>query len=219
VAIAGYAAYLFLTWWLLTHRLDRFWLPMLPPLAVLAGLGGDWVRSRRWSILLAAIIALGLITNLTYISTALAGLNEWTGDLAFLRRDIPRRLNAPLARLDAELPAGSRALLVGQAAIFHFNSSVVYNTVFNDEIIETLAKGRSPDQFREALGKLGVTHVYIDWKEIQRHRQPGGYGFTDYVTRPRVARWVADGILSPPRSLGVDQELYRVIDKTEHNNK
>src|SRR5262249_49663043 len=54
-AISGYAAYLFLTWWLLTHRLDRFWLPMLPALAVLAGLGGDWVRSRRWSILLAVM--------------------------------------------------------------------------------------------------------------------------------------------------------------------
>ena len=41
-AVAGYAAYLFLTWWFLTHRLDRFWLPMLPCLAVLAGLGADW---------------------------------------------------------------------------------------------------------------------------------------------------------------------------------
>ncbi len=37
--LAAYAAYLFATWWLLTHRLDRFWLPMLPPLAILAGLG------------------------------------------------------------------------------------------------------------------------------------------------------------------------------------
>ncbi|HMB03964.1 MAG TPA: hypothetical protein VKP69_09525, partial [Isosphaeraceae bacterium] len=32
-ALWGYVAYLFLTWWLLTHRLDRFWLPLLPALA------------------------------------------------------------------------------------------------------------------------------------------------------------------------------------------
>jgi len=211
----GYVTYLFLTWWLLTHRLDRFWLPLLPALAVLAGLGGDWVKNRGWSILLGAILALGLLTNLTYISTALAGLNEWTGDLAFLRRDIPRRLNAPLARLDAELPAGSRTLLVGQAAVFHLNHSVIYNTVFNTETIETLAKGESPEQFREALRKRGVTHVYIDWKEIERHRQPGGYGFTDFVTRARVAGWVADGVLSPPLALGADQELYRITGRTE----
>ena len=43
-ALWGYVAYLFLTWWLLTHRLDRFWLPLLPALAVLAGLGADWTR-------------------------------------------------------------------------------------------------------------------------------------------------------------------------------
>jgi hypothetical protein len=211
----GYVTYLFFTWWLLTHRLDRFWLPLLPALAVLAGLGGDWAKSRGWSILLGAILTLGLLTNLTYISTALAGLNEWTGDLAFLRRDIPRRLNPPLARLDAELPAASRTLLVGQAAVFHLNHSIIYNTVFNDETIETLAKGRSPEQFREALKRRGLTHVYIDWKEIGRHRQPGGYGFTDFVTRARVARWVADGVLSAPLPLGADQELYRITGRPE----
>jgi len=211
----GYVTYLFLTWWILTHRLDRFWLPLLPALAVLAGLGGDWVRSRGWSVLLAGILAIGMLTNFTYISTALAGLNEWTGDLAFLRRDMPRRLNAPLARLDAELPAESRILLVGQAAVFHVNHSVFYNTVFNDETIETLAKGKSPGEFRESLRQRGVTHVYIDWKEIERHRQPGGYGFTDYVTRARAAGWVRDGVLSAPRLLGTDQELYRVIDRPD----
>ena len=81
LALWGFVAYLFLTWWLLTHRLDRFWLPLLPPLAILAGLGADWMRSRAWSIPLGAVLTISLVTNFTYISTALAGLNEWTGDL------------------------------------------------------------------------------------------------------------------------------------------
>ncbi len=113
LALWGFVAYLFLTWWLLTHRLDRFWLPLLPPLAILAGLGADWMRSRAWSILLGAILIIGLVTNFTYMSTALAGLNEWTGDLVFLRRDIPKRLNAPLAAIDKELP-GLRASAPGR---------------------------------------------------------------------------------------------------------
>ena len=37
----AFVAYLFLTWWLLTHRLDRFWLPLLPTWAILAGLGNS----------------------------------------------------------------------------------------------------------------------------------------------------------------------------------
>ena len=103
-ALWGFVAYLFATWWLLTHRLDRFWLPLLPPLAVLAGLGADWVRNRGWSILLGAIMTIAFITNLTYISTALAGLNEWTGDLVSLRRDSTASWNQSLATLDTELP-------------------------------------------------------------------------------------------------------------------
>ncbi len=50
-----------MTWWLLTHRLDRFWLPILPVLAVLAGLGADWIRRRGWTIVLGVIVAVSLV--------------------------------------------------------------------------------------------------------------------------------------------------------------
>jgi 4-amino-4-deoxy-L-arabinose transferase-like glycosyltransferase len=209
-ALWGFAAFQFATWWLLTHRLDRFWLPLLPPLAILAGLGADWTRRRAWSIVLGVIMTVALLANLTYISTALAGLNEWTGDLVFLRRDIPRRWNAALARLDAELPPGARPLLVGQAAVFHLEHNVVYNTVFNPETIELLARGSSDHEFREALRQRNLTHIYVDWKEIQRHRQPGGYGFSDFVQPWRFAAWVAARVLDRPLHLGAEQELYEV---------
>ena len=210
LALWGFVAYLFLTWWLLTHRLDRFWLPLLPSLAVLAGLGADWVRSRAWSILLGLILTISLVTNFTYISTALAGLNEWTGDLVFLRRDIPARLNAPLAAIDKELPDSARVLLVGQAQIFHLNHRVNYNTVFNEETIEILAAGKTPEQLRRALRERRLSHIYVDWKEIQRHRQLGGYGFTDFVTPARFADWVTAGVLDRPNKVGLEQDLYPI---------
>lgn len=209
-AIWAYAVYLFLTWWLFTHRLDRFWLPILPALAVLAGLGAEWIRHRAWTVVLAGILAVTLITNLAYDSSALAGLNEWTGDLPFLRRDLPERLNRPLASLDERLPPDARVLLVGQAAVFHVTRPILYNTVFNAETIEELAKGKDSASFRRALLERKITHIYVDWKEIQRHRQPGGYGFTDYVTPERFARWVAEGILDRPLACGPEQELYRI---------
>ncbi len=125
------SAYLFATWWLLTHRLDRFWLPLLPVAGGARGPGGRLGRNRGWSILLGTIMAIGLLTNLTYISTALAGLNEWTGDLVFLRRDIPRRWNGPLAHARRRAAADARPLIVGQAAVFHLDHAVAYNTVFD----------------------------------------------------------------------------------------
>jgi hypothetical protein len=209
-ALWAYAAYLFLSWWLFTHRLDRFWLPILPALAVLAGLGAEWIRHRAWTVVLAVILAVTLITNLAYDSSALAGLNEWTGDLAFLRRDLPERLNRPLASLEDRLPPDARVLLVGQAAVFHVSRSILYNTVFNAEMIEELSRGKDSASFRRTLLERKITHIYVDWKEIQRHRQPGGYGFTDYVTRERFARWVAAGILDRPLACGPEQELYRI---------
>src|SRR5262249_19280043 len=68
LALWGYVLYLFLTWWLFTHRIDRFWLPLLPALAVLAGLGADWDHRRAWSVLLGFILSLSLLINLTDIS-------------------------------------------------------------------------------------------------------------------------------------------------------
>jgi hypothetical protein len=206
----GYVVYLFATWWLFTHRLDRFWLPLLPPFAMLAGLGADWVRNRAWTVALVTIMAFGLVINLTYISTALAGLNEWTGDLVVMRKDLPRRWNAALARLDSELPPDAHPLLVGQAAVFHLNHRVAFNTVFDPEIIETLASGKSDPELVNALRERNLTHIYVDWKEIDRHRKPGGYGFTDFVQPSRFAHWVSSGVLEAPIPIGPEQELYRV---------
>ena len=208
--LAGYSAYVFLTWWFFTHRLDRFWLPILPPLAILAGLGADWVRSRWWLAWLSLVLAVSIATNAVYCSTALAGLNEWTGDLAKLRLSVPRMLNPPLFRLDSELPAGARPLLVGQAAVFHLDRPIVYNTVFNEETIETIARGRTSREVGEALRRLRVTHVYVDWFEVDRYRSPGNYGFTPFVTPALFAGLVEAKIFKPPSRLGMRQELYEV---------
>jgi hypothetical protein len=210
LALGGYAAYLFLTWWLLTHRLDRFWLPLLPCLAILAGLGADWSERWPWRILRGTILTIALVCNFIDCTTALTGLNEWTGSLTFLRRDLPRRLNPPLAAIDAELPPGAKILLVGQAAVFHVGHDVLYNTVFNPETIELLAADKSPAEFHRILIDRGITHIYVDWKEINRHRAPAGYGFTDFVTPQRFAGWVSSGVLDRPVPVGHEQELYRV---------
>src|SRR5262249_34656793 len=91
-AAALYVVYIFATWWLFTHRLDRFWLPLLPPLAVLAGLGADWSRRLPWLIVLVLLFSVAIVTNFAYSTTALTALNEWTGDLGDLKTSVPRRL-------------------------------------------------------------------------------------------------------------------------------
>ncbi len=207
----GYAAYLFATWWLFTHRLDRFWLPILPPLAILAGLGADWSRQRAWTALLTLILTLSLITTWTYNTTSLAAFNQWTDDLNTLRAEVPRTASPTLAWLDEQLPPGAKVLLVGQAGVFHMQHEILYNTVFDEETIEKIARNQTPSQIEESLKTLGVTHILVDWSEIARHRKPGGYGFTPFVTPELFARLVRAGVLTPVPGPGPEQDLYRVV--------
>ncbi len=208
--LLGYTTYLFATWFLMTHRLERFLLPTLPPLAILAGLGADWSRRRGWTILLGVILAVSLATNLALDSTPLVGPNEWTADLHRLRVTVPAEVDPALAALDTALPEDARVLLVGQASVFPMEHAYAYNSVFNDEILEQLAKGKTPAQIRQALGDRGITHIYVDWQEIERYRSPGNYGFSPFVTPELFALLVRDGVLEPLPSLGPRQELYRV---------
>jgi hypothetical protein len=212
LTLFGLGLYLFATWYLLTHRLDRFWLPILPVLAILAGLGADWTAARAWAPLRVALLIFGIMPNLADITTSLAGLNQWTDSLSGLRREVPRLLNAPLVALDEGLTAGARPLLVGQASVFYLGRDFVYNTVFDRERLEVLLAGVPPGREGAVLVGAGITHVYVDWSEIARHRKPGGYGFTDFVTPERLAALVASGALGPPERLGPQQELYPVRD-------
>ena len=43
-----YVVWLLLTWCWVTHRIDRFWVPMIPLLAVLAGVGLAWLLGLSW---------------------------------------------------------------------------------------------------------------------------------------------------------------------------
>ena len=124
---------------------------------------------------------------------------------------VPEQINLPLAKLDTTvLPPEAKVLLVGQAAVFYFDRPVVYNTVFNHEILEMIARGRSPNQIRQSLRERGITHIYVDWQEIDRYRAPDHYGFTAFVTPRLFEGLVKAGVLRPPLTIGWQHELYPV---------
>lgn len=193
-----YIFYLFITWWIFTHRLDRFWLPLLVPAAIAAGIGADWARSRAWSVVLSAIVCFGLFANFVFDSTKLAAFNQWTGDLDALAVRVPAELHSlPLSLWDAGLPENAKVLVVGQAGVFHVEHPIVYDTVFNRQTFETIASGRSPEEVRRELHRRKITHVYVDWPEIRRYRSPGNYGFSSFVVPEVFDRLVAGGVLEP----------------------
>jgi len=188
-----YFAFLIAAWWLLTHRIDRFWIPALPLAAMLAGLGAAWSQERPWRIALLVFLIAGSLANFLAAASVGGGYNPYFVSLARLRND-PQRVDAWHQYFNRHAKHG-RVLLVGDAQPFDLEMPVLYNTCFDDSIFERLVKGRSPAEVRAALGELGITHVYVHWGEIARYRRT--YGFTEFVQPAVFDHLAASGVLAP----------------------
>ena len=152
-----YAAWLFFAWWCFTHRLDRFWVPMLPVIALLAGAGAVWSSERVWKIVLGSVIAAAVLFNLVLIATQNAGYIAWLTELEAAQQ-FTARLTAPeiaeINRLMKTLPGEIRVLSVGDAEVFDARFPIVYNTVFDRSIFQEWTAKPNP-----GLAGCGTSHA------------------------------------------------------------
>jgi len=216
LALAALLAYIVLVCWLLTHRIDRFWIPALPLAALLAGVGAAWNTTRLWQRLLIVILGCGLLGNFLLIASPILSDNRYFVALDRLRID-PERVNPVHLYLNKTVTNGNRVLLVGDGQPFDLEVPVLYSTCFDPNSFERWMKNRSPQERRAALAKNKISHVYVHWGEIARYRSPGNYGFTDYVIREVFDELASQGILKKiegkfPQHLG---ELYRVVESSQ----
>ena len=206
-----YIAFLFLSWWVLTHRIDRFWIPMIPVVSLLAGVGVWWTAERTWRYAAGGIVTLCVLFNLGFISTALCGLNTWLGDYDEVRPIAESSAKTIEALNKMDLPPDAKVLCVGEAQVFDARFQLVYNTVFDISIFEQWCSAaepgvapadqpmRSSDEIRKTLAEHGITHVLVNWDEILRYRT--SYRYADFVAPHRFDWLVEHGILGPGRAL------------------
>lgn len=192
-------AWLAAVWWLMTHRIDRFWLPLLPFLAVAAADGlHAFPGSRIWRWFTYATSASALAMTLLLGSAGICSYNRMLAPLSELWDD-PNRIgevHLMLNRMWQEVFSG-KLLTVGDAAVFDFTMPVVYATCFDDQPWEELTMGRSPREIHEALLREGIGCVFVNWAEIARYRSPGNYGFTAHVEPQQFHDLVRAGVLQP----------------------
>ena len=220
LAVWVLVVYLIVTYWAFTHRIDRFWVPLIPAAALLAGVGAAWSSSRAWVVTAGLLIGLAVWFNLgmeagTGVCSGISGYNALLSDRQASRRTA-EGVNFFIAYMNRALPAGSKVLCVGDQEVFDARFPVVYNTVFNPSFFQawcaapTAPPGTSERDWPlkpapDILAKLhaeGVTHVYVNWDWIRRYREPGNYGYTDFVRPDRFDRLVSEGVLRSPVSLG-----------------
>ncbi|HUG20609.1 MAG TPA: hypothetical protein VMM56_16595, partial [Planctomycetaceae bacterium] len=205
-----YLGWLFVTWWALTHRIDRFWLPIVPLAALLAGAGLDGLQSRGLKLIGGVAVVATLVFNLALVGSPLTGLNTYLADLETLKDS--ETIQPPgILFLNRNLKPGEKALLVGEANVFDARFPLAYNTVFDDSLLERWCGRRIPDrsppawellpleEIRANLKREGITHVLVNWSEILRYRLT--YRYTDFVLPERLDTLVQLGILSPPEPL------------------
>lgn len=193
----GYVAFMLLAWWLGTHRIDRFWVPLLPVMALLAGIGASWANDRRWLRIVATLLVCGAVANFLFIPGGPDGYTRYFVPLEQLRLD-PNRVNPWHTWINTNVPEGQAVLLVGDAQAFDIERPAYYNTTFDPSIFEQWVKDRTAEEIRETLAEHDIGFIYVDWGEIERYRSPGNYGFTEFVTPEVFDRLQEQGVLARP---------------------
>ncbi len=201
-----YVAYLFLAFWLLTHRLDRFWVPMLPVVSLLAGIGAGWSRVPGWRWGAGLMIGLAVWFNLGFVTTGLCGNNIYLSDLEVARNNSDP---AGIGFLNRTLPPGSKVLCIGEGEVFSARFPLVYNTVFDKPVLQEWCAADASDvpdeeppfretaEIRAQLAKEGITHVYVNWQWILTYRHEGNYGYSDFINPGRLVELQKRGVLGP----------------------
>lgn len=202
-----YTLWMLATWWALTHRIDRFWIPVLPVLAVLSGLSWKISSSRIWRAILITCLLLCSIYNYGFSRLPVVGFHGGLIELTELKK-MPIRQDIRI--LNQTLPKNARVLMVGEAEVFDADFNVVYNTVFDDSIFQRLTSSdiSLPDDQQKMLNansilttlkQQSITHVYVNWTEILRYRLT--YGFTPYVQPQRLLELQQTGVLENGRPM------------------
>ncbi len=174
-AVLGVVLVVQLAFWLgLTHLQSRFLLPTLVPMALVIGLLPGVVApgpaiARGTARLLTIAFALAACAPVILYLT-----EQNQRPAAFVRRatlltaeglsDDDARLVAaqfPSAAI-SRLPRGSKTLLVGEAAPFHYRGDIAYSTVWDrGPLSRIIADGAGPEAWAGRLAGEGFTHVLI----------------------------------------------------------
>lgn len=203
--VLGYFLLCYAFWYLATHRVERFMLPAVPALCLLAGVGADRVGTESPLVRFAAAACLTVSAlfiaatehiRLDALSVAcgVKSAESWLDETAAKSTYSPEA-----TRVMNALPQGSRVLLIGEARVYYLEVPTVYSVVFSDGAIEGILAG-GPESALARMRELGITHIYVNWVEVRRLRETYGYV---YEERKRV------GYLPHTRLMG----LFEVVER------
>ena len=214
-ALAAHIVFVLFCWWFLTHRLDRFWVPILPLVAMIAAWGAVLSSETFWKR--TVLVAVGVTVAYSMLVAVLpqpGKYNRFFLPMQVMRADPIRVM--PWTRYYNENPPQAALLLIGEAKAFDFNGPVVFSSCFDDSLFEKIVKDKNgvkpPEEIRRLFREHGISDIYVDWGEIARFRSEGNYGFSDFITPNVFDELVRRGILIRN---GNGNEAFRVAEESK----
>ena len=207
--------YSLLVWWLATHHLQRFLVPLLPLLAVVGavGMSSSLKDYPRWRV--GTLIAL-VVYVFMYLGSGLETDSRLLVKLEMLRygpaiQESDTTTLRVHRYLNQQLGDRGRVVLVGDAEPFDLNMRVDYNTCFDSCVFADWLEGLSPLQQRHTLVERRVDFIYVSWEELDRYT--GSYGYDERVNRDWIQQLVENKVLLPEPSVDIklsSGQLFRV---------
>lgn len=203
-------------WWFLSHRLDRFWLPLVPLGCWLVGLALRPMLQIAWGIPLAVYLTLGTCYSLCLFASPPLNDARYLVSLDTLRNDVAGkqfgRVPQEIGWINDNIKPQEKVLFVGEAAVFDVRVPMLYSTCFDSSVWDSVMQQSSSATKQKRLSDLGITHICIHWGEIERYRSPGNYGFRSEITPTQVEQLIKEGLLiDVPMELESENvSLYRV---------
>lgn len=182
-----FVGYLFFIFWGLTHRLDRFWLPLEPFAAVLAGAGIFWLMQSLLRPMCYVLLGFAVIYNLAYVTSGLSGVHTYTADLKRQRESRVAAEPSVAVANSRWIPHDATVLFVGYAGVYYAERQSRYNTVFDKNLLleHVMSPGgqlRPAREIIEGFQRSGIDAIIVDWNWIETYRSPGNYGFPAAIT-------------------------------------
>jgi Dolichyl-phosphate-mannose-protein mannosyltransferase len=213
-----YILFIFIAWWCLTHRIDRFWLVAMPYAAILAGLAYTKLAeqiSQRW---LCFVLAIPLTFNTLQIVAPITAADSSFWHVAdprwFFSLQVLRDEKMPSHRALEKIADKQGVLLVGDAQPFDLTMPVCYNTCFDSCLLESWTKDKSIEEIRLTFQQKQIQFILVDWQELARYRSPGNYGNSNYVQPELLALFGQQGLLervdSATHEGQLQWEIYRI---------
>lgn len=193
-AIVFLASYLAI-WWLFTHRIDRFWIPLLPLVTLLAGAGFTWTQARLWRVSVTTMLIASLLPQWLMVASGVLADQRYFVSLSDARNH--PLVHDPWRDYFNEPTHAGKLMIIGQAAVFEWRAPLLYNVCFNEPLLETWANSATSAELHRRLVAEQVRYIYVDWNEVARYRSAGNYGFTPFITEELFATLVAQEVLRP----------------------